>query len=181
MTKYSLSDIKKKIDELALKINAPTRLLPSYGQQDFGKWCYIDVDRKGYMFYISVEDRGKEYEQKTSEIDDLLYWIFDNVTFSMACDYELKNRIEDKDNRRMIFDKQETLLGELNEAWRETKRNTHQHILKSYPFDDLAGLRATFCGQLRKQGYSETEIKKMAYEKYPYPASLGDSRNLWVQ
>ena len=31
----------------------------------------------------------------------------------------------------------------------------------------MAGLRATFCGQLRKQGYSEIEIEKLAYDKYP--------------
>jgi hypothetical protein len=135
MTTYSLNDIKKKVDELALKINAPTRLLPSYGQQDFGKWCYINIDRKGYMFYISVGDRGEEYVQKTREIDDLLYWIFANITFSMACDYELENRIDDKDCRRIIFDKQEMLLGQLNETWRETEKATHQRILKSHPFD----------------------------------------------
>lgn len=85
----------------------------------------------------------------------------------MASNYELKNRIEDKDCRRIIFDKQEELLGILSDSWRQKMNQEHYWILRNYPFDDLAGLRATYCGQLRKQGYSESEIDRLAYERYP--------------
>ena len=163
----TLDEIKKKVDELTLKINAPTNLLPSYGQQTWDAHPYIEVDKLGFMFYI-ISERGQEYERKmTDKIDDLLYWIFASVTFSMACDYELKNRIEYKDCRRIMFDKQEELLGLLNKNWQQKENAEHQNILKNHPFDDLAGLRATYCGQLRQQGLSETEINKLAYEKYP--------------
>jgi hypothetical protein len=166
MTKYSLNDIKEKVNELALKINVPINLLPSYGQQIWESHPYVKTDIFGCMSYI-VSECGQKQIKKTYEINELLYWIFDDVTFSMARNYELKNRIEDKDSRRMIFEKQENLLRQLDESWGEIKKNSHQQILKFYPFDDLAGLRATFCGKLRKQGYSEVEIKKMANEKYP--------------
>jgi hypothetical protein len=167
MTTYSLDHIKKKVEELALKINAPTNLLPSYGKQTEDAHPYIEVDNLGFMYYIFTE-RGHEFErQMTNKIDDLLYWIFDNVTFSMACDYELKNRIEDKDSRRIMFEKQEELLGILNENWRVKIKVRHQGILKSNPFDDLAGLRAKYCGELREQGLTETEINKLAFAKYP--------------
>ncbi len=167
MLKYSLNDIRKKVDEFTLKINAPKNLLPSYGQQTKDAHPYIKVDDLGHMFYI-VSERGEEYEKKmTSKIDELLYWIFADITFIMARDYEFENRIENKDSRRMIFDKQEMLLGELDKTWKEKEYTTHQRILKSHPFDDLAGLRATLSRQLRQQGYSETEINKLAYEKYP--------------
>ncbi|NEU07861.1 hypothetical protein GZH53_06010 [Flavihumibacter sp. R14] len=167
MTQYSLDDIKKIVDELALKINAPTNLLPSYGQQTWDSHPYIEVDNLGFMFYI-ISERGQEYQRKmTDKIDDLLYWIFANVTFSKASEYELKNRIEDKDCRRIMFDKQEELLGQLNYNWRQKENAERQGILKNHPFDDLAGVRATYFGQLRQQGLSETEISKLAYEKYP--------------
>lgn len=166
MTKYSLEDIKKKVDELSLKINTPSNLLPSYGQQTWDAHPYIEVDDL-FMYYV-ISERGQEYERKmTDNLDDLLYRIFSNVTFSMACDYELKNRIEDKDCRRIMFDKQEQLLGQLNDNWRQKETAEHQSILKTHPFDDLAGLRATYCRQLRQQGFSETEINKLAYSKYP--------------
>ncbi|MES2395994.1 MAG: Imm63 family immunity protein [Bacteroidota bacterium] len=163
----TLNDIKNKVDELALKINAPTNLLPTYGQQNRDAHPYIEVDNLGFMFYV-ISERGQEYERKMSDkIDDLLYCIFAGVTFSMSCDYELKNRIEAKDCRRIMFDKQEELLGQLKDTWGKKKNAEHQSILKTHPFDDLAGLRATYCGQLRKKGYLETEINKLAYAKYP--------------
>jgi hypothetical protein len=167
MTKYSLDDIKQKVRELANKINVPTELLPTYGYSKDFAYPHIEVDNLGLLHYVIVE-RGEELDRRTTDkLDDLLYWIFADVTFSMACDYELKNRIEDKDCRRIMFDKQEQLLGQLNDTWREKESEEHKSILKTHSFDDLAGLRATYCGQLRQQGLSETEINKMAYEKYP--------------
>ncbi len=151
--------IRKKVDELSLKINAPTHLLPTYGHVIGDATPCVEVDSNGFMFYV-ISERGQKFERrKTDKIDDLLYWIFASVTFSMSCDYELKNRIEDKNGRRIIFGKQEELLRQLDETWMEREQAENQCILKSFPFDDLAGLRATFCGQLRQQGYSEIEIK----------------------
>jgi hypothetical protein len=167
MMKYSLEEIKEKVQELASKINAPTDLLPTFGYSKDFAYPHIEVDNLGLLHYVVIE-RGQELDRKTTnKLDDLLYWIFADVTFNMACDYELKNRIEDKDFRRIMFDKQEQLLGQLNDIWRQTENEEHIRILKTHPFDDLAGLRATYFGELRKQGFSEIEISKMAYEKYP--------------
>lgn len=56
-----------------------------------------------------------------------------------------------------MFEKQEELLGQPNENWRIKENVEHQSILKSRPYDDLAGLRATYSGQPGKQGQTETE------------------------
>jgi hypothetical protein len=167
MAELSLDDIKKAADALALKINAPADLLPTYGySRDFG-YPHIEIDPMGLLHYVIVE-RGEELERKTTNnTDELLYLIFSSVTFSMAMAFELKNRIEDKDCRRIIFEKQAEFLGILSETWREKIATEHKQTLKDHPFDDLAGLRATYCGRLRKQGFSEPEINKLAYEKYP--------------
>lgn len=141
--------------------------MPNYGYSNDGAHPHIEVDNFGSLNYVIIE-RGEELERKiTDKLDDLLYWIFSSVTFSLACNIELKNRIEDKDCRRIMFENQEELLGQLNENWRLKEIVEHQEILKKRPFDDLAVLRATYCGQLRKQGVAETEINKLAYAKYP--------------
>lgn len=163
----TLDDIKKKVEEMAIKINATTDLLPTYGYTNDFAYPHIETDNLGLLHFVVVE-RGQELERKTTDkLDDLLYWIFASITFSMACDYELKNRIEDKDCRRIMFQKQEELLGKLNESWKKKENAKHQQILKTHPFDDLAGLRATYCGQLRQQGLSEKAINELAYAKYP--------------
>ncbi len=163
----SLNDIEKLVNELALKIDADSNLLPTYGHSIDFAYPHIEVDRCGNMHYVVVE-RGEEHSRKTTNnIDELLYWIFEHVTFAIACKFELKHRVEDKDCRRMIFQKQEELLGVLDRNWEKAEKNIHEKILEDYPFDDLASLRATYWGLLRKQGYSEIEIEKMAYEKYP--------------
>jgi len=167
MTKHSLDDILKRITELASKINAPAHLLPTYHFPIGDATPYIEVDDNGYMFFI-ISERGTEFSrEKFDNIDDFLYRIFSGVTFSMACRYELKNRIEDKDCRRMIFTKQVELLERLNDTWGERQNATHQLFLKAAPFDDLASLRVTYWVELRKQGYPEADCEKLAYEKYP--------------
>ena len=163
----TLTEIQNIAKDLASRINAPIHLLPTFSNPIGDATPNIEIDNSGRYHFV-ISERGTEYERKiTSDLNDLMYWIFSGVTFSMACDYELKNRIEDKDSRRIMFAKQEELLGLLNKDWEERERNEHKSILINNPFDDLAGLRATYCGELRAKGLSESEIDKLAYEKYP--------------
>jgi hypothetical protein len=166
MTK-TLDEIQSIVTQLAEKINAQTYLLPTFSSPIGDATPNIEIDNLGLYNYV-ISERGNEYERKvTSALNDLLYWIFANVTFSMASDYELKNRIEEKDCRRIMFEKQQELLGILNKDWEEREKKEHQSILNNNPFDDLAGLRATYYGELRAKGYSKSEIDRIAYEKYP--------------
>lgn len=163
----TLTEIQNIVNELAEKINAPNYLLPTFSSPIGDATPNIEIDSLGLYNYV-ISERGNEYERKiTSDLNDLMYWIFASVTFSMACDYELKNRIENEDFRRIMFAKQEELLGLLNKDWEEKEKKEHQSILIISPFDDLALLRATYCGELRAKGLAESEIDKLAYEKYP--------------
>jgi len=163
----TLTEIRTIVNELAEKINAPTNLLPTFSSPIGDATPNIEVDNSG-LYHFVISERGTEYERKiTSDLNDLMYWVFSGVTFSMACDYELKNRIKDKDSRRIMFAKQEELLGNLNKDWEERERKEHDSILIRNPFDDFAGLRASYFGELRAKGLPESEIKKLAYGKYP--------------
>lgn len=136
MTKYTLQDIKKIVDSLASKIKAAPNLLPTYGYSIDGAHPHIEIDKDQKLHYIIVE-RGQELERKTtSNIEDLMYWIFDDITFSLASIFELNNRIERQDFRRILFKKQEELLGILNESWKLKEEQDHIQILKSNPFND---------------------------------------------
>ena len=166
--KLTLSEIKQRVDQLAERIGAPQNTLPAYGHSEQGDGVYIEVDSRGYQFVAA--ERGTEFERYiTSDIDDLLYKIFSDVTFGLSCQYELAHRVEEHDCRRIIFQYQVELLSRLSPQWAERETRDHDQILMKHPFDDLAGLRASLCGKLRAQGYSEEAIDELAYEQYPLP------------
>jgi len=137
MTK-TVDEIQELVNKLAEKINAPSHYLPTFSTPKGDATPNIEIDSSGLYNYV-ISERGSEFERRiTSDLNDLLYWIFASVTFSMACDYELKNRVENKDFRRIMFAKQEELLGILDKSWEEKESEEHQAILVNSPFDDLA-------------------------------------------
>jgi Immunity protein 63 len=145
----TLKEIEVEVNHLAGLIAAPKDLLPTYGYSRDFAYPHIEVDQSGYH-YVIIE-RGQELDRRsTGDMLQLLYWVFESVTFSLAIDYELKNRIENQDFRRIAFAKQEEFLAILNPEWAERQKIKHLAILQKHPFDDLAGLRATYCCQLRK-------------------------------
>lgn len=162
----TLIEIENNVNLLGKLIKASPHLFPSYGFSKDDAAPHIEVDSMG-MHYVIIE-RGEEIERKTTNnIDEFLYWIFDNVTFSIASNFELKYREESKDCRRIMFSKQEELLGAIKPQWEKISKKEHSAILERHPFDDLAGLRATYSGVLRAKELSESQINKLSREKYP--------------
>src|ERR1051325_7559594 len=102
----SLTEIKSEVDRRAALLGAVEhRSLPTYGRTEDGARPHIEVDSHGYHFV--VVERGQELERFTTfELDDVLYRIFQSVTFSLAIDYELAHRVETQDFRRIGFQKQ---------------------------------------------------------------------------
>ncbi len=167
--KPTLGDIKILIDQLAQKINAPQHLLPTYGYSIDGAHPHIEVGRNGELCYVIME-RGEELKRDVADdTNDLLYRIFSDITFSMACNFELKHRIEAEDCRRQIFSKQEELLGLLSNEWKKREQKEHQKILKSHPFDDYASIRADYSKKLSDNGMPSGEAWAEACKKYPLP------------
>lgn len=166
MSRIRYRHIRKKVKELASKINVPDNLLPYYKYSNGEQSPLIEIDRNGNLHYVLIE-RGKEFERKTTEdFDELLYWIFSSITAIMSFKYELKNRIENKDVRRIAFKKQIELLSILDETWSKKEYEEHLKIIEKHPFDDLSGLKATYCRELREKGLQEEQIEKLAFEKY---------------
>lgn len=125
------------ITEIAQKISAPSDLLPTFGYNKDFAYPEIRVDDEGYH-YIVIE-RGEEFEHfVTRDIKELLYIVFQQVTSSMAFDYEVKNRIEYQDFRRIAFEKQIELLLTIDTEFATKRKTEIKAILKDHPFDDLA-------------------------------------------
>jgi hypothetical protein len=131
----SLDEIKTDIIAFAYLIDAPKYIIPTFGySEDFAK-PHIEVDGRGYH-YVVVE-RGAELSRKTTTaFNELLYWVFDGITFEMATEYEMKNRNAKQDFRRILFEKQVELLRTVNPEFAERKKSEIEHILEINPFKD---------------------------------------------
>lgn len=135
---YSLDEIKVEINKLAAQLDAPDHLLPTYGYSEDGARPHIEVDSRGYH-YVVVE-RGDELKRITTfELDELLYYIFEAVTFDLACQYELKHRVKHQDFRRLLFQHQVELLSKLSPKWGEIETRDHERILEKHPHADNPG------------------------------------------
>jgi hypothetical protein len=160
---HNLDSLRRAIEELASLIEAPPYDVPTSDPSKEGP--HIEHDARGFHF-VQVE-RGKEFQRFTSKsADEILYVIFQQVTFFMAVAYEVRHRIPGQDHRRQIFPYQLELLQRLQPAWSARAKGTMSGVI----FDDESGSRADYCVQLRRTTkLSEHEIWVEACNKFPLP------------
>lgn len=128
MVVRSLDEVKDAVNQLAPIIQPPEDLLPTYGVRRDNGYPHIEIDGT-LMSYVTME-RGQETERRSStELDDILYWVFESVTFSMAADWELHHRVEGQDFRRLLWTKQLELLDALNPTWTARCRADLGHLI----------------------------------------------------
>jgi hypothetical protein len=130
-----LQEIEKEITKMALSIGATDEQLPSYGEsRDFG-YPHIEVD--DYFYHYVVVERGQELERiSTSDFEELLYHVFWSATHDIAFKYELDNRIEDQDCRRLAFPKQVQLMNSISPILGVRAEENISDILRKNPYDD---------------------------------------------
>lgn len=131
----SLNEIKSEVDRLAKLICASSNDLPSYGTTRDFAYPHIEVDAT--LYHYVVVERGQEFERKsTKEFNELLFWIFSDATHNLAFEYELNNRIEDQDCRRIAFPKQVELMKLISQEMGERLEQEISKILNKSPYDD---------------------------------------------
>ncbi|HSC40037.1 MAG TPA: Imm63 family immunity protein [Chitinophagaceae bacterium] len=117
-----VKEIQEKLFFYAKKINAPRSLIPLVNESNDLAYPYIETDDSGLLYFV-IRERGVEYERRLmAREEDLFYLIFSKVTFSMASQFELENRIESQDSRKVIFEKQIELLKILDEEWAKREK-----------------------------------------------------------
>jgi len=130
----SLETIRTRIEHLAAEIDAPATYLPTFGNSRHDGSHHIELDR---LYNWVVCERGSELQRRsTADLDELLFWVFSTVTFSMAVDFELAHRRSREDFRRQLFQKQEELLSKLSQPLADREARDHQAILQRNPFRD---------------------------------------------
>ena len=129
---------------------------------------HIEVDSRGYH-YVVVERGREELRFTTKSFDELLFRVFEGITTMLGFDYELENRDDTRDCRRLAFARQIQLLSQLSENWAKREARKHDRILTAHPFDDLAAARARLARDLVEQGTEPDSAWQIASERYPLP------------
>lgn len=113
----NLEDVGRVVSLLAERISATDSLLPTYYKTNDGAHPHIELDVRGFH-YVCIE-RGHENSRKTTwNPNELLKWIFSDITFSMAVSYELKHRTGEHSVPEVIKEHRLYLLSLLDPSWR---------------------------------------------------------------
>jgi len=95
------------------------------------------VELVGDEYHFVVTERGSEFERlRTTDIDELLYWLVSSDVSQLARDWELALRGENQDSRRLWFHKELELLEQIKSEWSQKRRSHQMKILSEHPFND---------------------------------------------
>ena len=130
-----LAGLESRIRELAPIVNAWHDLLPTFGRTEDGARPHLERDDRGWHFV--VVERGEELERRiTGDRDEVLWLVFESVTFGVAVPYASRHRIPGQDFRRQLFARQEELLGRISGEWAARAARDHAATLAKHPFVD---------------------------------------------
>lgn len=122
------NDLCQKIKSSETKYSFPTV------RQDDG---FEHLEIIGDEYHLVVTERGLELSRrKTKSKDEILYWLVSSFAWGLASKFELENRIENQDFRRLFFAKQIEYLKIVNEDWARRKQKEFDDILARHPFND---------------------------------------------
>ena len=95
------------------------------------------VEYFGGHYHYVITERGSEWKRQiTSDKEELLFWLLRDVAFELACAFELRNRIEGQDFRRILFSKEIELMGQLRPEWGVHARAKIEEVLRRVPYRD---------------------------------------------
>lgn len=145
----TIDEIRNQVDQMGMIINAPKKYLQLHNRAIGDGTPYVVISEK--YEYIASERGVLISREETSDIEELLYWVFDDITSKMAGEYELNNRQKYVDTRRLRFQEQIRLMVMLSDSWGERTKNKFDKILTRNPYvdDNINSKGRTFLDNLK--------------------------------
>jgi hypothetical protein len=164
------SEIESVVRVLSKKINAEDQVNFNF-YDDICKYddmLTLQIKENGY--HLVGQERGVEVRRWiTEDLDELLFWIFKDIAFTKAHNYELVHRVGEYDRRIIVFPKEVELLSIINPKWGERAYKMQLKYLEFSPYDCDAQKRNELESEYTKQGMSLQEAREKARIKYPLP------------
>ena len=129
----TLQELQNQVEELAKKIDAPAKFLPTFGSSRNDGTPNIEIS--GNTYYYEASDRDAVcIHRRTTRLPKLLYWIFEHITHQMGFAYESAHRDPNVPLRNLAFQHQLELLEILQYQWRELREREITEILDGHPY-----------------------------------------------
>ena len=133
-----ISELKEQTINLGKRIgiNEDSKIYPFFSENRpaISDGWYVFWNQQYVLVWMERNKEIKKVESK--ETTDILYSIFENITFEMASEYELNHRIENQDFRRILFDKELELINTIDESFANRLEKEIKQILMIAPFLD---------------------------------------------
>jgi len=97
---------------------------------------YFDVGESGFGYYIRERDKIIKNVENLSE-EEILYLLVKDFVESEALAYELKNRVDAQDFRRLYFAHAKYLMNKIDLKWGKILEKELDVVLKDNPFRDI--------------------------------------------
>lgn len=95
------------------------------------------VEFENGLYQHIVTERGLELQRESfTDKNDLLYRLVSDMAFWMAVAYEVKNRVEGQDARRIMFAKWVELMERVGPEWADRTRDHISETLRNNPYLD---------------------------------------------
>jgi len=108
--------------------------MPTYDNFRYDGTPNIEVSDSVY-YYRAFGDHGEStINRQTTNLAKLLYWVFDDMTNSMAYEFAEKHLNQSVDFRKAWFEHQLDLLEKVNHEWKAQKEKEIAEILTNAPY-----------------------------------------------
>jgi hypothetical protein len=128
-----VKNIRNIVREIGNGVGAPNSMTVVFEKSPQDGRPHVEIIDE--MYALISEERGVTLSSSvTSDLDELLYWIFKSITFKMSVEYEIKNRRDGEDIRRVLFQHQVSVLRIISERWAKIRSDEIDEILNGGSF-----------------------------------------------
>ncbi len=133
MHNYSLEEVQRLIYQYAKKIDIDKSKINLSCEKSYFAQPYLEIIDGRYHYVIN--EQGYEITRKVLEnVEDFLYYFFESLVSEIAFAYELENRKENQDSRKVAFEKKIELMEKLNPLWKNRLESELYEILSKNPY-----------------------------------------------
>lgn len=129
MDVLSSAELRQILETNFAKISSDLHLLPEINNSNSNCEPFIEIWQNAY-YYICLE-RGKDvFRKQTTDLNELIFMVMENLTFKMALDWAKLQPKSNSDLRIPAFAKQVELMKTINLDYGDRLNASLQKIIK---------------------------------------------------